>query len=54
VTDRVSLAVTGPEELIGALQEHERYIKDELLAEAIGYGSGQLDGGRSVNVDGAQ
>src|SRR5204863_485306 len=24
------------------------------LAEAIGYGSGQLDGGRSVNVDGAQ
>ncbi|MCA1830954.1 MAG: DUF5915 domain-containing protein, partial [Actinobacteria bacterium] len=52
VTDRVSLAVTGPQEVLDALQEYEPYIKDELLATSVGYAAGELDGGKSVNVDG--
>ena len=32
VTDRVALVVTGPEEALAALREHEDYIAEEVLA----------------------
>ncbi len=54
VTDRISLAVAGPAQTIEALEEHEYYITDELLAESITYAvGGGLEGWTSVKVEDA-
>lgn len=54
VTDRISLAVAGPQEVLDALQDYEVYVKEELLAESISYASGEaLEDWKTVGVDGA-
>jgi isoleucyl-tRNA synthetase len=55
VTDRISLAVAGPPPTIEALQEHEDYICDEVLATSISYAEGGgAEGWSRVHVDDAE
>jgi isoleucyl-tRNA synthetase len=53
VTDRISVAVAGAQEVIDALQEHEDYVTDELLAESISFATGASEGWKAVSVDGS-
>jgi isoleucyl-tRNA synthetase len=52
VTDRISLALDGDSELLGAAREHERYIAGETLATQVSYEG--LDGAAPVTVDGRE
>jgi isoleucyl-tRNA synthetase len=53
VTDRIRLAVDGPEEVLGALREHEDYVTEELLATALEAGEPGEDA-RAVSIDGTE
>jgi isoleucyl-tRNA synthetase len=53
VTDRISLAISGPEELLAAVREHEEYLAEELLATTVEFGVAS-EGSRTVSVDGSE
>jgi isoleucyl-tRNA synthetase len=53
VTDRVHLTVGGPDDVISALREHERYIAEELLASEVTIGTA-ADGAHTVTVEGSE
>jgi isoleucyl-tRNA synthetase len=49
ISDRISLALGGDDELLAAAREHEPYIAGEVLATAISYDAGD---GPPIKVDG--
>src|SRR3954463_6672492 len=52
VSDRISLALGGDEELLSAAREHEAYIAGETLATSVGYGA---DGaGETATIEGRE
>ncbi|MFL5906643.1 MAG: DUF5915 domain-containing protein, partial [Solirubrobacterales bacterium] len=52
VSDRISLALGGDDELLAAAREHEAYIAGETLATSVGYGA---DGaGEKATIEGRE
>jgi isoleucyl-tRNA synthetase len=52
VSDRISLALGGDDELLAAAREHESYIAGETLATTVGYGA---DGaGEKATIEGRE
>jgi isoleucyl-tRNA synthetase len=49
ITDRISLALAGDEELLAAAREHESYVAGEVLASAVAYEAGD---GAAARIDG--
>ena len=57
VTDRIELSLAGDEELLAAAREHEDYLGNEVLAEAIAYRdevSGDAAHNELTSVDGRE
>jgi isoleucyl-tRNA synthetase len=54
ITDRIELAVAGPDEILHALREYEDYVTEELLASALRIGETEGEGARALSVDGTQ
>ncbi len=55
VTDRVGIAVQGPDEVVAALREHSEYVTEELLATSLDVGA-QVDEAvaRTISLDGTE
>jgi len=51
VTDRISLSLSGDEELLGAAREHEEYVAGETLATSVTYDGAE---GVAALVDGRE
>jgi isoleucyl-tRNA synthetase len=52
VSDRISLELSGDDELLEAAREHEAYIAGETLATSVGYGA---DGaGERATIEGRE
>jgi isoleucyl-tRNA synthetase len=52
ITDRISLELSGDNELLAAARTHTAYIADEVLATAVELDGGQGPGGEAVTIDG--
>jgi isoleucyl-tRNA synthetase len=53
VTDRIELAVSGPDEVLTALREYEDYVSEELLATALRIGEAG-EAAKTLSVDGTE
>jgi len=49
ISDRISLALAGDDELVEAARAHEDYVAGEVLATSVSYAG---DGGEPVTIDG--
>ncbi len=52
VSDRITLTLSGDEDLVGAARAYQDYIAGETLATSVSYES--LDGARPVRIDGRE
>jgi isoleucyl-tRNA synthetase len=54
VSDRIVMAVEGPDEVLSSLREHADYVKEELLATELGFQAPESDTARVVSLDGTE
>ncbi|HVL81390.1 MAG TPA: isoleucine--tRNA ligase [Actinomycetota bacterium] len=52
VTDRVSLALAGPDEVMRAVRAHEAYVAEEVLATELTLDASLADGADTIAVEG--
>jgi isoleucyl-tRNA synthetase len=53
ISDRITLTITGPSEVLAAATEHERYLARETLANTVAYAH-NLNGGSTGAAGGAE
>jgi isoleucyl-tRNA synthetase len=53
VSDRITLTLSAPDEVVAAVREHERFVAGEVLAESVSYASTDGATGTVATPDGA-